>query len=87
MCAGEGIENVHQTEDFEFCKLTTCAEQASINPKIETVEELEQRRKRLHLGMCKLLQEDLSLYLSQANDEILRSGETQVRATKRWKPQ
>jgi hypothetical protein len=29
--------------------------QASVNPKAETVEELQGRRKALHLGMCKLL--------------------------------
>jgi hypothetical protein len=35
--------------------------QASVNPKAETVEELKGRRKALHLGMCKLLREDLAL--------------------------
>ena len=35
--------------------------QASVNPKAETVEELQARRKNLHLGMCKLLREDLAL--------------------------
>ena len=34
--------------------------QASVNPKAETVEELQARRKNLHLGMCKLLLEDLA---------------------------
>jgi hypothetical protein len=53
--------------------------QASINPKVETVDELVERRKRLHLGMCKLLQEALSVELSQADYEIKRPGtETQV---------
>jgi hypothetical protein len=32
-----------------------------VNPKAETVEELQGRRKALHLGMCKLLREDLAL--------------------------
>jgi hypothetical protein len=35
--------------------------QASVNPKAETVEELQRRRQALHLGMCKLLREDLSI--------------------------
>ncbi len=38
-----------------------CGAQASVNPKAETVEELQMRRKALHMGMCKLLREDLSL--------------------------
>ncbi len=36
-----------------------------MNPKAETVEELQKRRKGLHLGMCKLLREDLSLLAEQ----------------------
>ena len=40
-------------------------EQASVNPKAETVEELQERRKNLHLGMCKLLREDLALKAEQ----------------------
>jgi hypothetical protein len=35
--------------------------QASVNPKAKTVEELQGRRKTLHMGMCKLLREDLVL--------------------------
>jgi hypothetical protein len=35
--------------------------QASVNPKAETVEELQGRRKALHMGMLKLLREDLVL--------------------------
>jgi hypothetical protein len=35
--------------------------QASVNPKAETVEELQSRRKNLHSGMCKLLREDISI--------------------------
>jgi hypothetical protein len=35
-----------------------CA-QASVNPKTDTVEELQSRRKNLHMGMCKLLMENL----------------------------
>ncbi len=34
--------------------------QASVNAKVETVEELQARRKNLHLGMCELLREDLA---------------------------
>ncbi len=36
-----------------------------MNPKAETVEELQRRRKGLHLGMCKLLREDLSIMAEQ----------------------
>ncbi len=32
----------------------------SVNPKADTVEELQGRRKRLHMGMCKLLRDDLA---------------------------
>jgi hypothetical protein len=34
-----------------------------MNPKVETVEELLARRKKLHLGMCKLAREALHLDL------------------------
>ena len=34
--------------------------QASVNAKVETVEELQARRKNLHMGMCELLREDLA---------------------------
>ena len=37
--------------------------QASVNPKADTVEELQGRRKALHLGMHKLAQQDLALAL------------------------
>ncbi len=44
-----------------------------MNPKAETVEDLQRRRKGLHLGMCKLLREDLSIMADQraavANDQ------------------
>ncbi len=40
--------------------------QASVNPKAETVEELQRRRKHLHMGMLKLAKEDLSLALQAA---------------------
>ncbi len=49
--------------------------QASVNPKAETVEELQRRRKGLHLGMCKLLREDLSIMAEQratVNDQQVR---------------
>ena len=36
-----------------------------MNPKAETVEELQRRRKALHMGMCKLLREDLSILAEQ----------------------
>jgi hypothetical protein len=39
--------------------------QASVNPKAETVDELQARRKNLHLGMCKLLCEDLAYLIEQ----------------------
>ncbi len=42
-----------------------CEAQANVNPKAETVEELQRRRKGLHLGMCKLLREDLSIMAEQ----------------------
>ncbi len=42
--------------------------QASVNPKAETVEELQARRKNLHIGMIKLAREDLSLTLQAALD-------------------
>jgi hypothetical protein len=40
--------------------------QASVNPKAETVEELQERRKNLHMGMLKLAREDLALTLQNA---------------------
>jgi hypothetical protein len=49
--------------------------QASVNPKAETVEELQRRRKGLHLGMCKLLREDLSIMAeirAAVNDQEVR---------------
>ncbi len=45
--------------------------QASVNPKAETVEELQGRRKNLHLGMMKLAREDLALQLHAAHDASL----------------
>ena len=44
--------------------------QVSINPKVETVDDLKDRRRRLHLGMRKLLQEDLHLKLVEKMDKI-----------------
>ena len=44
--------------------------QASLNPKVETVEELQSRRKNLHMGMVKLARQDLSLTLQAALDEF-----------------
>jgi hypothetical protein len=45
--------------------------QASVNPKAETVEELQGRRKGLHLGMVKLAREDLALDLQSATDAFV----------------
>ena len=42
--------------------------QASVNPKAEPVEELQARRKNLHLGMLKLAREDLALALKAGID-------------------
>ncbi len=44
--------------------------QASVNPKAETVEELQSRRKRLHLGMVKLAREDLERLALQTVDDF-----------------
>ena len=51
--------------------------QASVNPKAETVEELQRRRKGLHMGMCKLLREDLSIIAEKRaamKDQEVRKG-------------
>ena len=39
-----------------------------MNPKASTVEELKGRRKALHMGMCKLLREDLLLNLKNVSE-------------------
>ncbi len=44
--------------------------QASVNPKAETVEELQGRRKALHMGMLKLAREDLALTLQAGIDDF-----------------
>ncbi len=49
--------------------------QASVNSKAETCEDLQGRRKKLHVGMCSLLREDLALLA----DEILSSSNIMVR--------
>ncbi len=41
-----------------------------MNPKAETVEDLQSRRKRLHIGMCKLAREDLGLTVRQMEAEF-----------------
>ncbi len=52
-----------------------------MNPKAETVEELQRRRKGLHLGMCKLLREDLSIMAERRAEEVLAcSGESAAQA-------
>ncbi len=45
--------------------------QASVNPKAETVEELQGRRKTLHMGMLKLAVDDLSLKLQAGIDSAM----------------
>ena len=42
-----------------------------MNPKAETVEELQGRRKNLHMGMLKLAREDLALSLQGAYDAFV----------------
>jgi hypothetical protein len=42
-----------------------------VNPKVETVEELQGRRKNLHMGMLKLAREDLVRELTTAHDAFL----------------
>jgi hypothetical protein len=50
--------------DCEGSSVMWCAVgQASVNPKVETVEELLGRRKNLHMGMTKLARDDLALSL------------------------
>jgi hypothetical protein len=76
--------------------------QASVNPKAETVEELQSRRKNIHMGMCELLRQDLSLEadsrLSAADDTpsdkrrrikacILRDLDGQTREHDKQQPQ
>ena len=36
-----------------------------MNAKAETAEDLQGRRKRLHVGMCKLVREDISVEADQ----------------------
>ncbi len=40
--------------------------QATVSPKIQTVEELQGRRKALHIGMCTITRENLALTLQKA---------------------
>ena len=49
---------------------SVCPPQASVNPKAETCHELQRRRKKLHVGMCKLLRDDLSLLAKSKEQEI-----------------
>ena len=52
-----------------------------MNPKAETVEELQMRRKVLHMGMCKLLREDLSLLadeMADKNDNTVQSPDAKM---------
>ena len=48
--------------------------QASVNSKVETVEDLRDRRRRLHVGMCKLVKEDVALEA----ERILTDAEVRV---------
>ena len=49
---------------------TRCPPQASVNPKAETCNDLQRRRKKLHVGMCKLLRDDLSLLAKNKEQQI-----------------
>jgi hypothetical protein len=42
-----------------------------VNPKAETVGELKERRRKMHMGMCELLREDLSHQDSEKLNERL----------------
>ena len=58
---------VNQRDAWAICgRVRVGGVQASVNPKVETVEELQARRKNLHLGMMKLAKEDLNLVLQAA---------------------
>ncbi len=59
--------------------LTAWNGQASVNPKVETVEELQGRRKRLHIGMCKLLREDLAFKAEQLLSDCQAVGVGEIR--------
>ena len=49
--------------------------QASVSPKADTVEELQSRRKRLHVGMAKLAYDDLHRQVVQVQaDAQVRNG-------------
>ena len=49
--------------------------QASVSPKADTVEELQCRRKRLHVGMAKLAYDDLHRQVVQVQaDAQVRNG-------------
>ena len=43
-----------------------------MNPKAETVEELQARRKNLHMGMIKLARDDLSFTLETSISTFVR---------------
>jgi len=58
----DGEPRVERTQEGEVVIFPL---KASVNPKAETLEELHMRRKSMHLGMCKLLREDLALGLEQ----------------------
>ncbi len=49
-----------------------CALQASLNPKAETVEELQGRRKHLRMGLMGRARQDLAVALQAARDEDSR---------------
>ncbi len=53
---------------LEASGLRLSLSQASVNPKAETCEDLKSRRKRLHVGMCKLALEDLEWLVKQKDD-------------------
>jgi hypothetical protein len=57
--------------------------QASVNAKVETVEELQARRKNLHIGMCALLREDLAHKADEMLSESSVAGDVGSRIKER----
>jgi hypothetical protein len=41
-----------------------------VNPKINTVKELEEKRKNVHLGSCRLMQRDLKAKIEKSAFDI-----------------
>jgi hypothetical protein len=59
-----------------------CWEQASLDPKMQTVEDLEVRRKAQHMGMLKFAKQELSLSLMAGRNafEVLPSAQALLSA-------